>query len=81
MNLPGFTAEASLYETRESYRVVGAGASASAQVLPAASLIRFDCESLKSLCSTGNQMACDMLAVMLCPEPGPFVNLSFVERK
>jgi hypothetical protein len=73
MKTPGFNAEASLYESRESYRGVAAGVSASAQVLPAARLIKFDCESLKDLCSTGNQWACDMLAFMYCPEPWPLI--------
>lgn len=35
MNMPGFTAEASLYETRESYCGVGAGANPATGVMPA----------------------------------------------
>jgi hypothetical protein len=68
MTLPSFSAEASLYEPSESYRMVGAGVGASPQVLPAAWL-RSDCQSLQYVCSTGNQRACNMLTVMLCPEP------------
>lgn len=73
MSMPGFSAEVSLYETKESYRRVAASASASAQVLPAAWLMRSDCESLQQLCSTGDQWACDRLTVMLCPEPRTFI--------
>jgi hypothetical protein len=73
VNMPGFRAEASLYETSVSYRTIGAGASPSAQVLPALWPPRppdmSACDYMQYLCSMGNRLACERLAVMLCPQP------------
>jgi hypothetical protein len=72
VTLPSFSAEASLYETRESYRVFGVGASPSAWVLPAW-FNDFDCETLQIECLKGSSWACARLTVMWCPPPGlPF---------
>jgi hypothetical protein len=69
MKIPGFSAEASLYETRDSYRVVGVGPSPSAQVLPAA----FDtshCDQYGKLCFfQGWASSCQLYAMCLAAGP------------
>jgi hypothetical protein len=69
VNMPGFGAKASLYETSENYRGVAVDAEPTARVLPA---FRSECERICNLCfTTGSIQACHMCKVMYCPEPGP----------
>jgi hypothetical protein len=78
VNMPEFSAEASLYETSVSYRAVGAVASPSAQVLPAfwpppRPPGMSECDYMQYLCSMGDRLACERQAVMLCPAPDVWI--------
>ena len=54
MNMPGFSAQASLYKTSGSYRIAGALGQADTAIRPAA--IDFDCaEACRSLCESSIQ--------------------------
>jgi hypothetical protein len=43
MSMPGFTAEASIYETSERYYMTGTGATSTAQVVPAVLCCQANC--------------------------------------
>ena len=56
MNMPGFTAEASLYKANKHYPVVATGTASSAQVVPQYGL----CDKARYLCDRGYQKWCDI---------------------
>lgn len=56
MNMPGFTAEASLYKASKHYLVVASGTASSAQVVPQYGL----CDKARYLCDRGYQKWCDI---------------------
>ena len=56
MNMPGFTAEASLYKTDEHYPVVATDAAPSTQVVPQYGL----CDKAAYYCNRGIRKWCDI---------------------
>lgn len=56
VNLPGFTAEASLYRTTQRYSAEATNAAASTQVVPQYSL----CDKAVYYCNRGIQKWCDI---------------------
>lgn len=57
VNIPGFTAEASLYKTDKHYSVVATDAAPSAQVVPQYSL----CDKASYYCNRGIEKWCKIL--------------------
>jgi hypothetical protein len=79
MTMPGFSAEASLYETTESYRVVGAGVNPTTELLPAfdgahqLSCWEYRAYVCEQCSSTGAIWACEQCGLIDCfGEPPEF---------
>jgi hypothetical protein len=65
-NMPGFTAEASLYKTDEYYPVVATDAASSTQVVPQGPLGL--CTKAAYYCNRGYQKWCDILDTHCFPD-------------
>jgi len=59
MNMPGFTAETSLYKTNKNYRMVAGAEHAATQVLPQGIIANAICGFLGGLCAAGVGDYCD----------------------
>jgi hypothetical protein len=64
MNMPGFTAEASLHKTDERYPGVATDAAPSNQVVPQYGI----CDKASYYCNRGYQKWCDILDKYCLPE-------------
>lgn len=66
MNMPGFTAEASLYKTYEHYPVVATDVASSTQVVPQIPLGL--CNKAAYYCNRGYERWCDVLDRFCFPD-------------